>query len=602
MSGQNCTLRMYAALLSGVLSFASGCGSSPLITQSAAGASGAAATTTAPSSPAAAAAPATQVAPAPPPATAPPPSSSTPPVAQSRFLRARQRAIFIGDSLAARAFGPGGDVPTSSGSFVVSGAPANPVALITTVGSHGMMPGNFVQITNEGDPSFQAPLNAAVVPILTVPSPTQFTVAATYGGAVMPNGDYSAGYAGNAWLVKAIYQYMDLSWMSWLNVYMKGYFEIVADYAQGGTVSAIGVALLPKIKAGPAAEYAFIQYCTNDLNSANPDVSGCLANVQTIVTAVLNMGMVPVVCLPLAIGQIGAMRGDPASAVKGAALQSVRSALLQLGAQDPRVLVLDTYGASADPSDPLGRFKPNYAPVDGIHPSSYGAASIASTIATYLQQFFAPADTLPTTIDPNALVQNGLMAGTGGYAGSTPYNTLSGAPPTGWDVSGSGGTAAQPLSLEISGNSTHVNFPGSTLDVSISSAFAYQQFQLGSNGPGTTSFATRMAANQWYRCGFQAFADSNMTNLELSGQVFLDFASGGKSAVYFVESQGPLWENGIPWSAGQVMTFYSQPFYVPAAPTGGGWLFVNGLFTGPVSNQQISVGRAFCNSIANPYS
>jgi lysophospholipase L1-like esterase len=552
--------------------------------------------------------PATSPAPAPSPTPAPPP---TPQPSPTRFVRPLQRAIWIGDSLAAGGFPLGGTATTTDGSFMVSGGPQNPVASITTRDPHGLIPGNYVQIYNVGDVNYQAALNGAVETLLSAPSSTQLTVPASLGVLIMPNGDYSAGYLNSPWQVSAMNQMLGTSWLSWLNAYMDGYFTVVANYAQGGTSSQVGVALLPKIKAGPVADYAFIQYCTNDVNAmVPPDVQGCLANINTIVSAVLAMGMVPVVSTPLAIGDLDATPSDPASAAKTAALKSIRIALLQLAAANPNVIVLDTYNASVDPQDSLGRFKPNYAPIDGIHPSTFGAASIAKAMATYLEQFLTPVDTFPTsvnddqTINPNAsnIVQNGLMAGSGGNVGTSAGNSVQGSPPTGWEISGSGGTQSAPLSLAISGNNTHANFPGYTLNVDIQTAYPGQAFQIGTNGIGGSSFGARMHANQWYRCGFQAFSQSDLNGLNLSGTAFLNFGNGAEpDSVYFLSTQGSVRENGLPLSAGLALTFESQPFYVPVAPAAGGYLFINGFFSSAVSNQTISIGRAFCRTVPSPY-
>lgn len=497
-----------------------------------------------------------------------------------------------------------------TGGFVVSGAPNDPIATITTVSQHGLIAGNYVQIFNVGDASYADALNGAVVPVLTVPSATQLTVAARVGNLAMANGDYSADYRNAGWQVRAMNELLDTSWLSWLNVYMKGYFTVVANYAQGGTSSQVGVALLPKIQAGPAADYAVIQYCTNDVNAMNPpDVSGCLANINTIVSAVLSMGMVPIVCTPLAIGDVNATPSDPASIAKANALHSIRDALLALAAANPQVLVLDSYSASVDPQDPLGRFKANFAPLDGIHPSSFGAASIAQTISTYLEQFLPPVDNLPASVEddqvrnPSAsnIIQNGLMTGSGGNVGNDPYTQVTGTPPTGWGIGGLGGTANEPLVLAVSGNNTYANFPGYTFDVVVQSAVANQQFQIGTNGTGGSSFGKRMQANQWYRCGFQVFSQAALNGLNLSGQVFLNFGPGVTPSIYFMNGQGTQRQNGIPMIPGQVLTFESQPFFVPVAPTAGGWLFINGLFVGTVTNQRISIGRAFCRIVPNPY-
>jgi lysophospholipase L1-like esterase len=551
--------------------------------------------------------------PASPPASPSPPSTpppSTPTPSPTRFVRPLQRAIWIGDSLAAGGFPLGGTAQTTSGSFVVSGGPQSPIATITTADPHGLVAGNYVQIFDVGDVNYEAALNGAVVLVLTTPSTTQLTVPAGIGNFTMPNGDYSAGYLNAAWQVRAMHQMLGTSWLSWLNAYMDGYFTVVANYSQGGTSSQVGVTLLPKIKAGPAADYAFIQYCTNDVNAmVPPDVSGCLAHINSIVSAVLGMGMVPIVSMPLAIGDIHATPSDPASAEKAAALKSIRSALLQLAATNPNVIVLDTYTASVDLQDSLGRFKPNYAPLDGIHPSTFGAASIAQTTSTYLKQFFTPVDTFPTsinddqTLDPNSpnIIQNGLMVGSGGNVGTSTYNSISGRPPTGWEISASGGSASAPLSLSISGNNSHANFPGYSLDLNIQTAFPNETFQIGTNGIGGSSFGPRMQANQWYRCGFQAFAQSDLNGLSLSGQAFLNFGAGVVPSVYFMSTQGTARDNGLPLLAGQVFTFESQPFFVPAVPLIGGYLFVNGLFSSAVSNQTISIGRAFCRIVPSPY-
>jgi lysophospholipase L1-like esterase len=237
---------------------------------------------------------------------------------------------------------------------------------------NALIAGNYVQIVNVGDLSYGAVLNGAVVRVLATPSPTQFTVSATYGGRTMPNGDYGAGYGGQPWYVSSMYQTSDSSWLQWLNIFMQGYFTVVANYAQGGTVSSVGVTLIPKIQAGPKAGYAVIQYCTNDINSGIPNPSGCIANIRTLIAAVEELGMVPIVCTPPALGDPGAQPANPGTAAKAAALQAVRLAEQQLAQADSRVILLDTYAQTVNPFDPLGDYLPDYAPVDGIHPSSYG--------------------------------------------------------------------------------------------------------------------------------------------------------------------------------------------------------------------------------------
>ena len=230
-------------------------------------------------------------------------------------------------------------------------------------------------------------------------------------------------------------------------------------------------------------------------------------------------------------------------------------------------------------------------------------------MATYLKQFLTPVDTFPTsinddqTIDPNStnIIQNGLMVGSGGNVGTSTYNSINGRPPNGWEISASGGSASAPLNMAISGNNSHANFSGYTLDLNILTAFPNQIFQIGTNGIGGSSFGPRMQANQWYRCGFQAFAQSDSSGLSLSGQAFLNFGGGSEPSIYFMSTQGNARDNGLPLPAGQVFTFESQPFFVPAVPLVGGYLFINGVFSSAVNNRTISIGRAFCKIVPNPY-
>jgi hypothetical protein len=136
----------------------------------------------------------------------------------------------------------------------------------------------------------------------------------------------------------------------------------------------------------------------------------------------------------------------------------------------------------------------------------------------------------------------------------------------------------------------------------IQTAFPNQTFQIGTNGAGGSSFGSRMQANEWYRCGFQMFSQSDLNMLNVSGAVFLNFGSGSApNTVYFLSSQGTDRENGLPLLAGEVLSFESQPFFVPAAPIAGGYLFINGFLSGSVNNQKISIGRSFCRIVPNPY-
>lgn len=470
------------------------------------------------------------------------------------------------------------------------------------------MPGNYVQIFNVGDPAYASALNGAVIRVLSTPTPKQLTVSASYGGRTMATGDYSAGFGGQPWLVDSLYQLTDASWLQWLNAYLQGNFTVVADYAQGGTRSSVGVALLTKIRAGPRAQYAFIQYCTNDVNSGTPDPHGCVANIKEIIAAVEELGMVPVLCTPPAIGDRAAQPSNPGSLAKNAALQTILQEERQIARADTKVILLDTYSQTVDPSNAAGGYLPDYAPVDGLHPSTYGEVMMARALSTYLRRSVPVFDLLPTfaTADPQAgaapsnIIQNGMLAGTDGRVSSAADNFVSGSAPTGWSFSASGGTATNPLSLAVSGNNSHPGIPGYTLDVGISSAGPGALFQFGTNAPNGSSFDGRIVPGNWYRCGFQLSAATALSNFSVYGQVFLNFGGGNSPSVYFMSPES-RYDNGMPMGRGETLQLLSQPFFVPSRPVGGAYFFINGIFSGPAAGQAFWLGRAFCQVVADPY-
>jgi len=492
--------------------------------------------------------------------------------------------------------------------FLVQSSPGAGVATITTTSAHGLIAGNYVQIFNPGDATYAAPLNGAVVEVLEVTSPEQFTVSASYGGKTMASGDYSSGFSGQIWQVHSMFQSLDQSWLQWLNQFLNGYFTVVASYAQGGTASSVGVQLVPKIQAGPKADYAFIQYCTNDENSTSPDVGGCLSNIKAIVAAVEALGMVPVVCTPPAIGDPAASPGDPASATKAAALLAVKQAEEQMAQADAQILLIDTYSRTVTPGDPLGHYLPDYAPVDGIHLSTYGSVKLAQSVATELKKVFPLADLLPAsaaddgTLSPGGfdIIQNGLMTGSDGVINSSADNTVNGTIPTGWTFTALGGTQATPLAFHVAGNGSHSAMPGYTLDIGVDAAGAGQGFQIGTNAPGENDFGPRMRVGSWYRCGFELLADSDLHGLNLSGQIMLQLADGSRPSVGFMGSSAAQYDNGTPLAAGDTLEYLSQPFVVPQAVTAA-YFFIDGYFSAAAGGDSISLGRAFCRVLENPY-
>lgn len=468
------------------------------------------------------------------------------------------------------------------------------------------MPGNYVQIYNPGDINYSAPLNGGVVKVVTVPSATQFTVSASYGGKSMTVGDYSAGYSGLHWQVASMFQTTDQSWLQWLNLFLKGYFTVVANYAQGGTASSVGVTLLPKIQAGPKAEYAFIQYCTNDENSPTPDVDRCLSSIKAIVAGVEALGMVPILCTPPAIGNANATN-DPATAAKAEALQGVLQAEQQLAKADSRILLIDTLSRTVTPGDPLGHYLPNYS-LDGEHMITYGAVKVAQSVSADLVKLLPLTDLLPASPADDAIesssgfniIQNAQMAGTDGYFLSTAYNMITGFMPTGWTFTAIGGTQNMPLAFNLYPNSTHAQSPLTTLDIAVDYRGSGQGFQIGTNAPSGSNFGPRMRPGSWYRCGFELMGFNDLSELNLNGVVWLRLADGTQTSVVFMGSGSYTLENGTPLVRSTPLQYLSQPFLV-SQPVSAGYLFVNGHFSGISGTEKFSIGRPMCRTVNNPY-
>ena len=55
-----------------------------------------------------------------------------------------------------------------------------------------------------------------------------------------------------------------------------------------------------------------------------------------------------------------------------------------------------------------------------------------------------------------------------------------------------------------------------------------------------------MQVGSWYQCGFELLADTALTNINVSGQVFMNFASGPGTSVLFMSNGAVQYENGMP--------------------------------------------------------
>lgn len=515
-------------------------------------------------------------------------------------VRSRRRTIWIGDSLAARGW-RGIAVAKVPGSFAVDSDPLDPLVRITTVAPHGLGVGHRIQLINPGDGSYSAPLNGRVLRVRSTPAPDVLVVSARTTSGVMPPGDYSAGYGNEPWLIRILTQGTDESWLQALNVLLGGYFEIVANYAVGGARSSVAAQLAEVIAAGPEADAAFVQTCTNDINAVEPPaVSDCITNLEKVLDVLRARKILTFVATPAAIGDPQAQPRDPGSASKGAALVTLRGLLDDLRRRRGDFVLLDILAASADSADPWQRFRPGYAPADGIHPSSFGALEIARAVLPSVREWIPPTDWLVRADDDPNLLINGTMRGDTGSIASDAEHLLSGTMPIGWSIRGHGGTVAAPLQVHVSGEGVLSGMPGGSLDVHVETATSAHTLEIGSNGSGGSSFHGRLERGRWYRCGVELRAQTPMSVVQMHGQVFLARGSAAPVLVQFMVPTSEAFANGMRLEPGEPLQYISQPFPVDEVYTGA-WLFMTLRFSDSVSHAKLSIGRATCREVTNPY-
>jgi len=501
----------------------------------------------------------------------------------------RNRAILIGDSLLANSYLPIA-VNTTVGGFTVN---SSGIATIdtTTAGNHFLIQGNKAQIyTVSATDNYQSSINGVTVTILSTPSLTTATFDTNFNGSKMAANDYSS----YGWYVVAVSNGYEGSWYRYLNLYLKARFNTVANYSIGGTTSAVGITLLPKMLAGPYAENVFIQYGTNDINTTDGTVVGAMAgaataltNITTIANAFVSKGSTVWIGTPPPISPTSSGNTSTTAKNKNLAMLQLRNGLLNLAKSNPKIVAVDVFADCINGTDANGDFISGYSG-DGIHPYTTALVNIAKNEYPRIASSYMAEDSQPVTIlddsqtytstnapNPNIL-PNGLMNG-----GTTT--------PTSWTIASNTGTttfASQQARTAISGtNSSKWGYGWIANSTALTNGQGYT-LQSG-------AFQSLFVTGQWYQAGFTVYAKADAVNIGLlTGYFFLGSLGGA-----YIYNQKV--NNGIPIKTGDVLEYLSEPVYIPST-VNSAVLQINVSANG-IATANFEFSSAFVRQVDNPY-
>jgi hypothetical protein len=539
--------------------------------------------------------------------------------------KTNNRAILIGDSLLGN-YKKQYNVNSTSG-FVVSGG----VATIntSTAGNNNAVVGNYVNIQCLSATGLANPLSGTIVKVTEVVNSTTFKFLATYGGQTLADGDYST-IGGAQWSVSPLTQTQSNSWFPWMNAYLGSPFTLVSNFAMGGTTSSDSVTILSKIFAGPAFDYAFIGFGTNDINSAstaalaNAAVTTVYNNFVTMVTAMMNYGARPVIAIPPPIGSTFNSQPAATTTFKNVALLNLREKLLELARTDSRITCIDLMKTMMLGTSATGDFISGYvntSATDSVHPSQTACIALAKNEINAGTWYTTPIkinDRQPVSIiddyqnntaassgavTPNIL-QNGLFKGT---AGTGISGIVTGTAPDNWSIQGPTGTAIASVGgatrTAISstaaapwGASNAANW-GYAWTLSASGTAANQGYTLQS-----TAYTSLLQVGSWYQFGITVKALADLVNMRAIVTNF--FFGSGLGNGYFLDLPSSLstTNDALNMKSGDVIQLTSAPYYLPVAvPTGSALIqvVVQSIAAGWSANLEFS--SAYVRAVPNPY-
>lgn len=489
---------------------------------------------------------------------------------------AGNRVAVFGDSILAHGWG----IPAIT-SFVVSGG----IVTITTGASHPLVaPGNWIGV---GNPDDTLAWSSAVVQVLSMTNanPFSFTFSATFAGLTLPDGTYPSP---GLWSYRSPYKTYEAGYFRGLNSWNGSPFMVTAPYAVAGSSSPHMLKAVQRSGAGPRFDVAFIQSGSNDVGigsltsqaAAQTAAATALTNIDAAVTALVNAGKVVFVGTPAMRSANAGNFTATQQQYMNVAYTGLRQNMIRLFQSRVNVVLIDYYEDVSDgQATPDGGVIAAYA-MDGSHPSTQGIRAISNNtknqalIRSVFKQGFdrQPKSILDDVVSyasgqqyPN-LIQNGLMAGTGGNNGAGSSGTV----PTSWTAQRLAGTATVVCTAAQQRIATP-GVPNSTkwgwgFNVAFTPLLQSEQIYLSS-----TNLASRITKGAWYRGGFTATAIDAVSAAVLGNiKMMIQFLTPvNVSVLTFNDDSFLLHNNGTPMADGEQIVVASDPIWVPADATFG---------------------------------
>lgn len=248
--------------------------------------------------------------------------------------------------------------------------------------------------------------------------------------------------------------------LSWPRILSKQAFDHNTSdvHGVGGYTSAQVLALLQSSIPSETAGTIVVLCGTNDT-----DASAITTYYPAIQELVLRYGKILI--------WLNEMPRGGSNVLAGSLLANHLQRVAWLNAQSSvsGVYVADSFGAMVNPTDASAQPLSNLMPVDGLHPTNYGAyIGTSGSLLNILNYLFSPrnllctsnADAYSATDNPRGVLNaNPMLTGVGGTVGSAGSGTLSGTVADSWTASMASATG---LTCVMTGDVSTTSFNGLT--------------------------------------------------------------------------------------------------------------------------------------------
>lgn len=344
--------------------------------------------------------------------------------------------------------------------------------------------------------------------------------------------------------------YSDRGYFTWLNAFLGQSFTLIKNVGGSGQRSdQILARLNDTIALSP--DYIFVMFGVNDF-SQNKTASFVLNNMKEYIKRAQSAGI-----------RVIASTATPTSKwttqEQKTEYYRYNRALKEYARTQPGLILVDMGSAYLTQDATAAAL--NHT-VDETHPSALGAVKMAKIAAAEIKKHIT---LVPSTLsrskdDPDNLLVNGVMYGTGGSTAQGTGATVSGAVPDGWVlggyVSGTTVTATKKANVDYPGDHLYVSLVGGT---NLGNALLYREVS-----PSTQPLSVWAVGDSVYgQIELEITVGSDITNIEFGVDCRTNSPSATVAQYYglFHESAAP----NLSYSPSGRLTLRTPTFKVPAA-------------------------------------